>query len=211
VRIFIALIAGLLIALLLFLLDAFLVRDKHRYGDDIDAVTVVEFVRVHKDEFTQFKKRQPPKKPEPPKQPPPPSRRVAVTQDSDVNVTPLNIDVPDIDIGAAGGSGPYIGSWTGTRPNEEGEAIPIVRINPRYPRRALLEGIEGWVRLEFTIVEDGTVKDVRIAESEPPKIFDRDAIQAVLKWKFKPRVIDGKAVPRRATSTVEFTLIDEEQ
>ena len=109
-----------------------------------------------------------------------------------------------------GGSGPFLGNWSAGDPKAEGEAMPIVRINPRYPRRALLEGIEGWVRLEFTILEDGSVKDVIVAESQPAQIFDRSAILAVMKWKFKPRIIDGKPVPRRATSTVEFVMEEAE-
>jgi protein TonB len=37
-------------------------------------------------------------------------------------------------------------------------------------------------------------------------LFDREAIRAILKWKFKPRVVDGEAVERRATQTIDFKL-----
>jgi protein TonB len=75
-----------------------------------------------------------------------------------------------------------------------------------YPRDAAMNGTEGWVKVEFTITEVGTVKDPRVIEAEPPRIFNREAIRAILKWKFKPRVIDGVAIERRATQVIDFTL-----
>jgi protein TonB len=50
------------------------------------------------------------------------------------------------------------------------------------------------------------VKDARVVESEPPRVFNREAIRAILKWKFKPRVVDGVAVERRATQVIDFSL-----
>ena len=43
-------------------------------------------------------------------------------------------------------------------------------------------------------------------EAQPPRVFNREAIRAILKWKFKPRVVDGIAVERRATQVIDFTL-----
>ena len=83
---------------------------------------------------------------------------------------------------------------------------PIVRINPMYPRDAQFRGLEGWVKLEFTITEVGTVKNPKVIEADPPRVFNREALRAILKWKFKPRVIDGVAVERTATQTLDFTL-----
>ena len=81
-----------------------------------------------------------------------------------------------------------------------------MRINPIYPRDAAMNGIEGWVKLEFTITETGTVKSPRVIDSKPPRVFNREAMRAILKWKFKPRVVDGVAVERLATQTIDFTL-----
>ena len=39
------------------------------------------------------------------------------------------------------------------------DVIPLVRINPDYPPRALSRGLEGWVQVQFTITATGTVKD----------------------------------------------------
>ena len=91
-------------------------------------------------------------------------------------------------------------------PAAEGDVIPIVRIDPQWPREALIEGIEGWVLVEFTITADGSVKDVKVLESEPRRVFNRNAIRAILKWKFKPRIIGGTAVERQATQRIDFKL-----
>jgi protein TonB len=105
----------------------------------------------------------------------------------------------------------FIGNFQQVDQNAEGDIIPVVVIRPMYPRDAALAGIEGWVRVEFTITESGTVKDPRIIDAEPPRVFNREAIRAILKWKFKPRVVEGVAMERRATQVIDFTLDETER
>jgi len=69
-----------------------------------------------------------------------------------------------------------------------------------------MKGTEGWVKLEFTILEDGTVSDVDVLDADPKRVFDRAAKKAILRWKFKPLVVDGKAQQRRATQVIDFKL-----
>ena len=76
------------------------------------------------------------------------------------------------------------------------DAVPLVRIEPDYPMQARQRGIEGWVVVEFTISTAGTVKDAQVVASEPGNVFDRAAVQAVRKWKYNPKIVDGKAVER---------------
>ena len=204
-RILIALGGGLIVALLLFWFDLFLISGRDTHKEDMEPVSVVNFIRVHEDEFTQFKKRQKPKEPEPPKKPPPPPK-LSVQDTSKPPPVPMNIDMPKIDVPVATGGGPYLGNWQENMSAAEGDVIPIVRIDPQWPREALLNGIEGWVKVEFTILADGTVTDPVVLEAEPRRMFDRNALRAILKWKFKPRIIDGKPVERRATQTIEFSL-----
>jgi periplasmic protein TonB len=73
----------------------------------------------------------------------------------------------------------------------DGEYMPIVQVAPMYPRRAEDLRLEGFVLLEFTVTRDGLVRDPRILESSNP-IFDRPAIDAVLRFRYRPRVIDGE-------------------
>ena len=74
--------------------------------------------------------------------------------------------------------------------------MAIVRVLPRYPNRALSRGIEGWVLLEFTISPIGQAMNPVVIDSDPAGIFDRSAINAVRKWKYRPKTEEGRAVPR---------------
>lgn len=75
----------------------------------------------------------------------------------------------------------------------DGDMLPIVKVSPVYPNRAQTRGLEGYVLLEFTVDETGAVRDPRVVESSSA-IFDRSALNAVLRFKYKPRVINGAAV-----------------
>lgn len=104
----------------------------------------------------------------------------------DVSPDAVNIAQPSINTDIAVGFGNNFTS--------DGEYLPIVRVNPRYPTNAATRGIEGWVIVEFTVTSNGSVKDPVIIENEPSSIFDREARRAVTKWKYKPRVIEGNPV-----------------
>lgn len=73
----------------------------------------------------------------------------------------------------------------------DGEYLPIVKVAPQYPRRALSRGIEGYVIVEYTVTKQGTVKDPVIIEAKPQGTFDNAAIKSALRYKYKPRVVDG--------------------
>jgi protein TonB len=75
----------------------------------------------------------------------------------------------------------------------DGEYLPIVKVAPVYPARALARRLEGHVLLEFVVTQTGAVRDVKVIESTAP-LFERPAIEAALKFRYKPRVIDGEAV-----------------
>jgi len=75
----------------------------------------------------------------------------------------------------------------------DGDIIPLVAIQPDYPRRALERGIEGYVVVSFTITTQGLTRDITVVESTS-SIFERAATRAAERLKYKPRVIDGTAV-----------------
>ena len=92
----------------------------------------------------------------------------------------------------------------------DGDATPIVRINPRYPPEAARDGISGWVLLRFTIDEMGGVTNVEVIDSNPRRMFDQEARRALLRWKYKLKIIDGKAIAQPGmTVQLDFNLDDE--
>ena len=80
------------------------------------------------------------------------------------------------------------------------DIIPLVRIVPDYPPRALSRGLEGWVIVQFTITATGTVKDAKVVESSS-SIFEKAALKAILRWRYNPKVEEGVAVERRGVQT----------
>ncbi len=86
------------------------------------------------------------------------------------------------------------------------ETVPLVQVPPSYPRRAERLQIEGFVMIEFTITPDGSVIEPVVIESEPPNVFDKAALQAIIQWKFEPRMENGQAVKSQARQRIEFGL-----
>jgi protein TonB len=204
-RLIVSSILGVLVAVALFLLMNRLISGDNNVDRDREQALRLDFIQVDQDELENIRERRKPPKPEPPKEPPPPPKLEVQDQDRPQRDMP-RIDMPRVNVGLASGAGPFLGNWSAGDPSAEGDVIPIVRIEPQFPREALIEGISGWVEIEFTIEADGTVSDPKITGSQPRRMFDRNAIRAIYKWKFKPRIIDGKPVPRRATQRLEFNL-----
>ena len=201
-----ALILGVLISLGLFFLMQSLIDSGEQNTNASSEGQIMEFIRIREDETLSIKDRRKPQKPKPPKEPPPPPKLI-VEKQVKPTMNRIKIEIPNIDLPSIAGGGPFLGNWAGN-PLAEGDVLPIVRIDPQWPREALIEGIEGYVLVEVTIGADGSVKDVRVIQAEPKRMFDRNVIRAVLKWKFKPRIINGVPVERKAIQMLEFTLDD---
>ena len=199
-----SLLLGVAVTLVLFfIMQALIDSGDQAYRSDSDG-QIMEFVRIKDDESLSLKDRRKPKKPEPPKEPPPPPKMI-VEKQVKPTMNKVKIDIPNIDLPTIAGGGPFLGNWAGN-PLAEGDVLPIVRIDPQWPREALVEGIEGYVIVEVIIAADGSVASAVVIESVPRRLFDRNVIQAVLKWKFKPRIINGVAVERRAIQRLDFSL-----
>lgn len=205
-----ALLLGLLVSFGLFWLMHSMVMNIPQDFKPSSPLKTVDFVRLKRETTTQVKERSPiPDKPPPQKRPPPPPMKVAET--TAVATDMPAIDVPALDIpveigriGASALSGVQIGG--GSTPVAGSDLIPLVRIAPQYPMRAQMRRIEGWVKVLFTITESGSVKNVEVVEADPAGVFDRAAIEAIEKWRFKPKVVAGEAVEQRAIQTLEFKL-----
>jgi protein TonB len=194
------------ITVLLYLLMHFLISQSTNPQNDGDNITI-DFTKVKVPDEVQQRKRVVPKKPPPPKEPPPPPKMNVQQQQQVVNNMPT-LNVPNLDLGV-GGDGPFLGAVGQVNMAEEGGVIPIVRIAPQYPRKALMAKIEGWVKVKFTITPSGTVTNPEVVDAKPRRIFDREAIRAILKFKFKPKIVNGQGVEQVATQTIEFELPDQ--
>ena len=199
-----AMILGVIISLALFFLMQALIDSGEQDYRASNEGQIMEFIRIKDDENLSFKDRIKPKKPTPPKEPPPPPKLI-VEKQAKPTVNKIRIEIPNIDLPTIAGGGPFLGNWQGN-PLAEGDVLPIVRIDPQWPREALAKGIEGYVVVEVTIASDGSVRGASIIESVPKRMFDRNVIRAVLKWKFKPRIINGVPVERKAIQTLEFKI-----
>lgn len=82
------------------------------------------------------------------------------------------------------------------------DVIPLVRINPDYPQRALSRGIQGWVLVQFTITATGSVANAVIIDAEPEGVFDEAALKAIARWRYNPKVEGGVPVERVGIRTV---------
>ena len=108
---------------------------------------------------------------------------------------------------AAGQSGvPELTTGLGETGSLSRDAIPLLKIEPAYPRKAARAKKEGWVKVEFTITEEGQVLDPVVVKSRPGRVFNRSALAAIRKWRFQPKLVDGKPVTARATQVIEFKL-----
>jgi len=184
-----------------------LISGSNTFDKQRDDSARLDFIKVDQDELENIKKRAPPPKPEPPKKPPPPPKVTVDNQDQPRPDMP-EIDMPRVSLGVSAGGGPYLGNWSAGDPGADGDIIPIVRIEPQFPREAMIRGISGWVEIVFTIEPDGSVSKPKVTASSPSDIFDRSALRAIYRWKFKPRIVDGKAVTRQARQRLEFNLRD---
>lgn len=88
----------------------------------------------------------------------------------------------------------------------DSEVVPLNEVLPEYPDQARRRGIEGHVKLAFTITAQGRVENIRVVESSPANVFDRSARRAAARWRFAPRTENGQTVEREAVKTLEFRL-----
>lgn len=191
------------ITVVLYLLMHLMISQSSSVNTDSDNITI-DFTKVKVPDDVQQRKRVVPKKPPPPKEPPPPPKMNVQQNQQVVNNMPT-LNVPNLDLGV-GGDGPFLGAVGQVNMSEEGGVIPIVRIAPQYPRKALMAKIEGWVKVKFTISPSGTVTNPEVVDAKPRRIFDREAIRAILKFKFKPKIVNGQGVEQVATQVIEFEL-----
>ena len=191
--------AGIVITFLLYWLMSALVAAGRNALTEAPAGRIVDFVRVPNPPQLRTEQPKPEKPPKPQKAPETPQLQNETVKPSGntVNIGSLSVDSDlAVDAGASLSA-------------SDGEYLPIVKVAPFYPRRAQSRGIEGWVLLRFTVTETGSVIDPEVIDAEPPGIFDNAAKKAVERFKYKPRVIDGRPQSVRGVEhLITFELED---
>ena len=214
IRFSLSVVVGVVVTLALFYLMQALIQGADSALTDDDIGNLVDFVRVKQDQEVQTKQRKP-KNPPPPDEPPPETP----PQDFNVNVdnTGFSMSNVNLNVGVDVGGGGFGIS--------DGEYLPIVKVQPQYPRRALSRGMTGWVIVEFTVSEQGLVKDPFVVSNcgwiknsrntgecldSPNSVFNSAALKAALKFKYKPKVIDGTPVETAGVQNkITFELVDD--
>ncbi len=186
VRLAIGLVLGLVVTAGLFWMMQYLIATADRTLNESSAGHLLDFVRLKRDESIQRRQLKPEKPPQP--KTPPPQPPTPKLEDLDPSAEKIAIAaVPvETDIEMSGGFSLGVG---------EGDYLPIVKVAPIYPARALQRGLEGYCVVEYTVTSLGTTKDPVVVQDQcTSSLWHRASLQAALKFKYKPRVIDGVAV-----------------
>jgi len=168
--------------------------------NDKDKINYIEFIRIKQNDNLEERTRTLPEKPPKPKRPPQPE--VEIDETKPTPMQNIDIDIPDFALptdfkGAFLGDVSNLGSGTS-------QLIPLVKIAPRCPPEAAINGIDGSVVLNLLVNEKGKVVNVKLVSAKPARIFNKEASRAVRRWQFKPKTIDGVAVSQTGQLTVEF-------
>ncbi|MBU2978032.1 energy transducer TonB [Alteromonas sp. C1M14] len=187
VRLIVSIFLGAVVAFGLFVVMAKLIENSARPADEVPEAPVIDIVMQEPDDEVQTRNRKPPPPPPPPQEPP--KVQPVEPEAAEPNADGFSLAIPQVDTGGVGVDIGGVGAM-----QRDGDATPIVRIDPKYPPDAARDGREGWVKLQFTINEQGGVEDISVIDADPKRIFDREARRALSKWKYKPKIVEGKAV-----------------
>ncbi|CAK2767487.1 periplasmic protein TonB [Vibrio crassostreae] len=203
IRLFLALPLAGALGLALFSFMAWMVDNGHQRSPDDSETLSFNMVMVEQEQEVQRRQRAVPEKPEMPEPPP-----EAQTSQPQAEVTPLNSmsSLPSLDLNTSV-DGLAINAPTFSDFGSNQQAMPLYRVEPRYPPKALKRGAEGHVIMSFTIDETGRPIDIQVTDANPRRMFEREAMRALKKWKYQPKVVDGKAIAQVGqTVKLEFKL-----
>lgn len=192
-----------LICLSLFAFMAWMVDHGNQRAPTASKALSFNMVMIEQDNAVQRRQRSVPEQPKMPE--PPPESPISKSQNTVTNTAKLS-SVPslglDTSINGIAINAPTFGDFGVNQ-----QAMPLHRVEPSYPSRALKRGIEGYVVLSFTIDETGRPIDINVVEAKPKRMFERDAMRALRNWKYQPKLMDGKAVTQPGQSVkLEFRL-----
>ena len=87
--------------------------------------------------------------------------------------------------------------------------MPVLKADAAYPLIAQRKGIEGYVVLEYTVSKEGFVKNPIVIDSSHPRIFHEVALEAALKYRYLPALVNGVPVDVPGVKTrITFEMAD---
>ena len=185
-RMLFGLAIGVIVTAALFWFMQYLIETADRDLNEGASGHLLDFVRLKRDESIQRRQLKP-KKPPPPEAPPPqPPTPQLDNLDPNAEKIAISAAPVETDIEMSGGFSLGVG---------EGDYLPIVKVAPIYPQRALSRSIEGYCVVQYVVTKKGTIREPFVVEDQcTSSLFHRASVQAALKFKYKPRVIDGQAI-----------------
>lgn len=158
-----------------------LIESNMKEPDEVVEIKIPEITMPEREITAEYDTTKP-NKPDEPEEPPP-------------ELPQPEFDSPDIDtkISFAAQTGVKvsiagIGGFGG-----DGDYLPIVKVAPKYPSRAMSRGITGYCTVEYTVTKTGETANVVVADC-PETVFAKASVKAAQKFKYKPKVIDGEAI-----------------
>ncbi len=202
-RLLLAMPMALLITAGLFMVMAWMVDNSNNKEVESSETIRFDMLMVEQESDLQRRQRRVPEQPVTPELPPQATSIVAETTRVTKIAQPA---VPALDLStSATGLAINAPSFTDFTANQQ--ALPLYRVEPRYPAKALKRGMEGYVVMSFTIDSQGRPIAVKVIDANPRRVFEREAIRALKKWKYQPKVINGKAIEQVGqTVKLEFRL-----
>lgn len=202
IRLLLATPIALFCALSLFSFMAWMVGSNHQRSPEANEALSFNMVMVEKEQNIQRRKRSVPEQPVTPEVPDQvPTSRVNTQQVQLSSMLEpalgLNTAIEGIAISA-----PKFGDFGVNQ-----QVMPLYRVEPRYPAKALKRKIQGYVILKFNIDPTGKPVEIEVVEANPNRVFEREAKRALLKWKYQPKTEGGKAVAQHGqTVKLEFKM-----
>ncbi len=181
VRMLISILLAIPVVVGLFMIMHSLI-DRDYENPDIKARKIAEIVQPDEEielETTQKK----PDKVEDPEEPPP-----------ELEMAQIDFDVDTDTANTAPTTAVSVEINTSGMASGDGEYLPIVKVAPIYPRRAQTRGISGYCIVEYTVTASGAIRDPVPVDCQPEGVFESASVKAALKFKYKPRVVDGEAI-----------------
>ena len=182
IRFFLGALLAIPVAGGLFFIMQYLIATAEPKIDETKARKLADILMPEREIDTNIKEVKP-EKVEDPEKPPPDLELPDVEMDMDTQVAVVApTHKVDVQIGTTGMA-------TG-----DGEYLPIVKVAPIYPRRAQTRGVTGYCIVEYTVTTSGAIRDPKAVDCQPPGVFEDASVKASLKFKYKPRVVDGQPI-----------------